>query len=88
MKRLATTCCGVILGLCLVGLVGCGEDNEAASRELAAKSTGLVNPSKTLPQPKTQDEFLKINPGSNPGATGSGGAKASTAPAPAPKKQG
>ena len=79
-----------MLGLCLLGLVGCGEDNEAASREQAAKSKGLINPAKTIPQSKTQEEFFKNNPGSSPGATSSGaaaGSKKSTG-APVPKKQG
>jgi hypothetical protein len=89
MRLLPNTCCGAILGLCLLGVAGCGEDNEAASRDRAAKSPGLVNPSKTLPQAKTQAEFFKNNPGSNPGATGTGSAAGKkTGGAPAPKKEG
>jgi hypothetical protein len=78
---------------CLLGLVGCGEDNEAAIRAQADKSTGLVNPSKTVPESRTQADFFKNNPGSNPGASGASktAPAARTAPAaktttPAPKQ--
>lgn len=90
MKLTPKTSWIAVLSACLLGFAGCGEDNEAASRDQAAKSTGLINPSNALPQAKTQAEFYKTNPGSSPGATGSGskaGGK-STSAAPAPKKQG
>ena len=44
MTRWVSAGCRALLGLSLLGLVGCGEDNEEASRAQAAKSTGLINP--------------------------------------------
>lgn len=89
MTRLVSAGCRALLGLSLLGLVGCGEDNEEASRAQAAKSTGLINPSKTIPPAQNQAEFYKNNPGSSPGATAAGpkGAKATGAGATAPAKK-
>jgi hypothetical protein len=80
MRRLIRLLSVAGLSICLFGLVGCGEDNEAASRDQAAKSTGLINPSKTITPSNSQADFFKNNPGSSPGATGA------SKGAPTPKK--
>ncbi len=49
-------------GFCLLGLAGCGEDNEAAIKEQAAKAKGTIPGSRTA-QAKTQAEYYEITPG-------------------------
>ena len=71
MRRFTHTLSVMGFSSCLLVLVGCGEDNEAAIKEQATRSKGLVNPSNTVPQSQTQADFFKNNPGSNPGVTGS-----------------
>jgi hypothetical protein len=79
MRRLFAHTLGVVgFSSCLLFLVGCGEDNEAAIKEQATRSKGLVNPSNTVPQSQTQADFFKNNPGSSPGATGSSKAGTTT----------
>ena len=67
------------LGLGVLGLVGCGEDNEAASRDSSSKSTATVDPN--APPPPTSNQYPSA-PSAGAG-TGGGypGAKA------APKKK-
>ncbi len=61
-----------LLGFCFLGLPGCGEDNETASKELAAKSATTVDPAKAIPQAKSMEDYFKSNPGSSGQATSSG----------------
>jgi hypothetical protein len=51
-----------VLGCCILGLAGCGEDNEAAIREQAAKAKGTIPGSRTA-QAQTQEEYYEITPG-------------------------
>lgn len=61
------------LGLCLLGMSGCGEDNEAASRDMASKGTATVDPAKSIPQSKSMDDYAKNNPGMKGAGAGAGG---------------
>jgi hypothetical protein len=61
----------VLLGFCLLGLAGCGEDNEAAMREQASKAKGTIPGSRTA-QAQTQDEYYEITPGVRGAGTASG----------------
>jgi hypothetical protein len=62
-----------LLSFCLTGLLGCGEDNEAASRDSAAKGTATVDPSKSIPQSKDMADYMKNNPGMKGAGTGASG---------------
>ena len=70
-----------LLSFCFLGLAGCGEDNEAAIKEQAAKAKGTIPGSRTA-QAQTQDEYYEITPGvqgagtaSGPSTTSSGSAR-------------
>jgi hypothetical protein len=52
----------VLLSVCFLGLAGCGEDNEAAIKEQAAKAKGTIPGSRTA-QAKTLEEYYEITPG-------------------------
>lgn len=52
----------VLLGLLLLGSLGCGTDNEAAIREQARRAKGTIPGSRTA-QAKTQEEYFEITPG-------------------------
>ena len=56
---------------CLLGLAGCGEDNEAAIKEQASKAKGTIPGSRTA-QAQTQEEYYEITPGVR-GAGAAGG---------------
>ncbi len=51
-----------LLSFCILGLAGCGEDNEAAIKEQAAKAKGTIPGSRTA-QAQTQEEYFEITPG-------------------------
>jgi hypothetical protein len=86
MRRFTIALGSAVLSFCFLGLVGCGEDNEAAINAQASKSTGSVDPSKVIPPSKTQMDYFKNNPGTSGAATGSGKTPAtSTKGAPADK---
>jgi hypothetical protein len=51
-----------LLSCCSVGFAGCGEDNEAAIKEQAAKAKGTIPGSRTA-QAQTQEEYFEITPG-------------------------
>jgi hypothetical protein len=51
-----------LLSFCLLGLAGCGEDNEAAIQEQAAKAKGTIPGSRTA-QAQTLEEYYEITPG-------------------------
>ena len=51
-----------VLSLCLPGLAGCWEDNEAAIKEQAARAKGTIPGSRTA-QARTQEEYYEITPG-------------------------
>ena len=51
-----------LLSSCFLGLAGCGEDNEAAIKEQAAKAKGTIPGSRTA-QAQTQEEYYEITPG-------------------------
>jgi hypothetical protein len=51
-----------VLGACVLGLAGCGEDNGAAMREQAANAKGTIPGSRTA-QAQTQQEYYAITPG-------------------------
>ena len=56
---------------CLVGLAGCGEDNEAAIKLQAANAKNTIPGSRTA-QAQTQEEYFGITPGVR-GAGAAGG---------------
>jgi hypothetical protein len=60
-----------LLSVCLLGLPGCGEDNEAAFREQASKAKGTIPGSRTA-QAQTQEEYYEITPGVQGAGTRSG----------------
>jgi hypothetical protein len=51
-----------LLSFCFLALAGCGEDNEAAIKEQAAKAKGTIPGSRTA-QAQTQEEYFEITPG-------------------------
>jgi hypothetical protein len=51
-----------LLSFCFLGLGGCGEDNEAAIKEQAARAKGTIPGSRTA-QAQTQEEYYEITPG-------------------------
>jgi hypothetical protein len=61
-----------LLGSCVLGSAGCGEDNEAAFREQASRAKGTIPGSRTA-QAQTQDEYYEITPGVRGGAGAPGG---------------
>jgi len=60
-----------LLSSCVLGLAGCGEDNEAAIKEQASKAKGTIPGSRTA-QAQTQDEYYEITPGVQGAGTRSG----------------
>ena len=60
-----------LLGLCVAGLAGCGEDNEAAINEQAARAKEKI-PGARSPQAKTQDEYYQVTYGVKGVGTGKG----------------
>ena len=62
MKWLTRGLSLALLGSGLVGLAGCGEDNEAAMRQQAARAKGTIPGSRTA-QAQTQEEYFEITPG-------------------------
>jgi hypothetical protein len=70
MRLFSSRSCLALLTLSFLGLAGCGEDNEAAMREQAAKAKGTIPGSRTA-QAQTQEEYYEITPGvKGAGATG------------------
>src|SRR5262245_48108739 len=51
-----------IFCLCVLGSAGCGEDNEGAIKEQAAKAKGTIPGSRTA-QAQSQEEYYEITPG-------------------------
>ena len=51
-----------LLSCCFLGLAGCGEDNEAAMRDQAAKAKNAIPGSRTA-QAQSQAEYFEITPG-------------------------
>jgi hypothetical protein len=63
MVRLPTSGPGrALLSICVLGLLGCEQDNEAAIREQASKAKGTIPGSRTA-QARTQEEYFEITPG-------------------------
>ena len=56
-----------LLCLCLLGLAGCAEDNEAAIKEQASRAKGTI-PGARAAQAQTLEEFYEITPGVKGGA--------------------
>jgi hypothetical protein len=71
MRLFASEFSLVLLSFCFLGLAGCGEDNEAAIKEQAAKAKGTIPGSRTA-QAQTQDEYYEITPGVQGAGTASG----------------
>ncbi|QEH35289.1 hypothetical protein OJF2_38370 [Aquisphaera giovannonii] len=69
MKHFTSCLALALLGFCLMGVTGCGEDNEAAvkQQEATVKDTNVPKE----PPPKTMEEYAKRNPGMSGAATGS-----------------
>jgi hypothetical protein len=59
------------LSLSFLGLAGCGEDNEAAIKEQAAKAKGTIPGSRSA-QAQTLEEYYEITPGVHGAGTRSG----------------
>jgi hypothetical protein len=62
MRSFTSGACLALLGLSLLGLAGCAEDNEAAIEDQAARAPGKIPGSRTA-QAQTQAEYLQITPG-------------------------
>jgi hypothetical protein len=62
MKLFKSGLSTLLLSSCWLVLPGCGEDNEAAFREQAAKAKGTIPGSRTA-QAQTQEEYYEITPG-------------------------
>jgi hypothetical protein len=58
-------------GVCFLGWVGCGEDNEAAIMEQKARAKGTIPGSRTA-QAQTQEEYYEITPGIEGAGTSNG----------------
>ncbi len=56
-----------LLSLCVLGLAGCAEDNEAAIKAQASRVHEKI-PGARAAQAETQEEFYKIAPGALEGA--------------------
>jgi hypothetical protein len=53
--------------ICVLGLAGCQEDNEAFIKDQAAKAKNMIPGSRTA-QAQTQEEYYQITPGAQGGA--------------------
>ncbi len=53
----------VLLSRCLLVFASCGEDNEAASRDSAAKGQGTVDPKQAIPRSRSMEDYARNNPG-------------------------
>jgi len=62
MRLLASGLGLALLGVCLLGLAGCAEDNEAAIKDQARKAKGTIPGSRTA-QAQTLEEYSEITPG-------------------------
>lgn len=51
-----------LLSFCVLGLVGCADDNEAAIKRQAANAKGSIPGSRSA-QAQTQEEYYEITPG-------------------------
>jgi hypothetical protein len=51
-----------LAGFCLLAMAGCGEDNERAIKEQAAKARNAIPGSRTA-QARSQREYYEITPG-------------------------
>jgi len=71
MRLLTTGLRLALFSLCSLGLAGCGEDNEAAIKEQAAKAKGTIPGSRSA-QAQTQEEYFEITPGVQGAGTRSG----------------
>jgi hypothetical protein len=60
-----------LLSFCVLGLAGCGEDNEAAIKRQASSAKGTIPGCRTA-QAQTQEEYFEITPGVNGAGTRSG----------------
>jgi hypothetical protein len=60
-----------LMSFCFLGSAGCGEDNEAAIKEQAAKAKGTIPGSRTA-QAQTQGQYYEITPGVQGAGTSSG----------------
>jgi hypothetical protein len=60
-----------LMSLSILWAAGCGEDNEAAIREQAARAKGKIPGSRTA-QAQTQEEYFAITPGVQGAGTTSG----------------
>jgi hypothetical protein len=71
MRRFTCILSAAVLSFLFLGLVGCSEDNEQATKE-TAKGGVIVDPAKAIPQAGSMEEYAKSNPGMHGAATGSG----------------
>jgi hypothetical protein len=51
-----------LLGLCLLGMAGCAEDNERFIKQQASRAKGTIPGSRTA-QAQTLEEYYEITPG-------------------------
>jgi hypothetical protein len=62
MRKLTGGSILTLLSSCLLGLAGCGQDNEAYIKEQASKAKGTIPGSRTA-QAQSQEEYYEITPG-------------------------
>ena len=77
MRRIFSALSVAALSASLLGLAGCGEDNEAIGRQETAKSPpAKFEGAQVIPQSQSQADYFKNNPGTTGEATSSRGKKA------------
>jgi hypothetical protein len=62
MRMFATGLSLALLSLCLLGIAGCAEDNEAFIKQQASKAKNTIPGSRTA-QAQTIEEYKEITPG-------------------------
>jgi hypothetical protein len=67
MRSYTTGLSLALLSFCVLGLIGCAEDNEAAIKAQAANAKGTIPGSRTA-QAQTLEEYYEITPGVQGGA--------------------
>lgn len=65
-----------LLGFGVLGMTGCGEDNDLALKD--ANATKVVDEDKQLPKMQTQEEYFKHNTGAAGAGSGGYGKKSKT----------
>jgi hypothetical protein len=63
MRSYTTGLSLALLSFCVLGLIGCAEDNEAAIKQQQASNANRTIPGSRTAQAQTLEEFYEITPG-------------------------